>query len=120
MTRTPRNQKKQRKTKKIIFLRSPGGDSDLAPESEMFVFFFGFLRFFGSLAVWGGDNDLAPESEMFGFVVLFVFFVFFGSLAVWGGDSDLAPESEMFGFFSFFCFFGSLVVWVCTEKHVFA
>ena len=73
----PQKPKKTKKNKKKICLRSPGGDSDLAPESEMFVFFFVFLRFFGSLAVWGGDNDLAPESEMFGFFVLFVFFVFF-------------------------------------------
>ena len=36
---------------KPIFWRSPGGVSDLAPESEIFVF-FGFLGFFGSLAVW--------------------------------------------------------------------
>ena len=48
MTRTPGNQKKTKKQKKTIFLRAPGGDTHLAPESEMFVFFC----FFGSLAVW--------------------------------------------------------------------
>jgi len=70
----PRKPKKT-KPKKTIFVRSPGGDSDLAPESDVFV-----CCFFGSLAVWGGDSDLAPESEMFGF---FSFFCFFGSLVVW-------------------------------------
>ena len=64
-------------------MRSPGGDSDLAPESEMFVFFFVFLRFFGSLAVWGGDSDLAPASEMFVFFVFFVLWLFGVVTAIW-------------------------------------
>jgi hypothetical protein len=38
----PRKPKKTKEPQKTIFLRSPGGDSDLAPESEIFVF-FGFL-----------------------------------------------------------------------------
>ena len=49
----PQKPKKTKKNKKKIFLRSPGGDSDLAPESEMFVLFC----FFGSLAVWGSAQE---------------------------------------------------------------
>ena len=39
---TPREPKKPKKPIKPIFQRSPGGDSDLPPESEIFVF-FGFF-----------------------------------------------------------------------------